>query len=784
MNRIALAYCREQTDLATQLDRRLIRIGIPFEHITDMPETSYGTFAKQLQQCTEPILLIVTDNMLKSEACLTGLREVLLELLGKNQVVIALADGRVSKDGGLHFEPVTTHFDRMVYALQYMNYWQNAWLDMSSQQLHTSNQEEKFALGPKLEATRNIANEIGELITQLRETGYIAWPQLEADAYAAFFDRFGLSQWHEQYRQLASYEVAPIEPTEKPAPVLGMPTFSGLLTPVPIDLPQPELDLAGMNNLISEMAEEEPFEVPLSAIPPVETIEATTPAHLNMEGMAEDSGYSESDIQQTIRDAWFWLEKGHLERGIELLTLALEQHPDNGALKTALTNAQQTFGMATAPESAATTAQIIQQQELVPPNSHTAPSSDLANERHSYDLMGDIAAEKGDYLFAKYCWDRVVEINPNAPNIYRKLGLMTSEHLRDYKETGVLYLQKALEQNPDDADVLLAFADQAAQKGDREMAASYYLRAVELDPSLRTHERNEQFLPPVQAMPIVTAPTTTPTEEPAYVAPQVTERPTRKPKEILTVMITGAGSGIGRATAEVFAANGHRLILTGRRVSHLGRLKAQFQQDFHSDVLILPFDVRNQPTVQATIDQLPEDWQNIDVLINNAGGAKGLSPIHEGDIDHWETMIDTNLKGLLYVTRAVSPGMVQRRRGHIINLSSSAGKEVYANGNVYCATKFAVEALSRAMRLDLHKFNIRVSQVSPGHVEETEFALNRFDGDAEKAKIYNDFQPLKASDVAETIYFIATRPPHVNIQDIWLFGTQQASATVIDRSGR
>ncbi|MEO6036789.1 MAG: SDR family NAD(P)-dependent oxidoreductase, partial [Saprospiraceae bacterium] len=191
-----------------------------------------------------------------------------------------------------------------------------------------------------------------------------------------------------------------------------------------------------------------------------------------------------------------------------------------------------------------------------------------------------------------------------------------------------------------------------------------------------------------------------------------------------------------------------------------------------------------QKIVQYTLENLPESWQNIDILINNAGLAKGFSPIHEGDTDHWETMIDTNIKGLLYVTRAISPGMVERRRGHIINICSSAGKEVYANGNVYCATKFAVDALTRSMRLDLHQHNIRVSQVSPGHVEDTEFALNRFDGDQEQAQIYNNFQPLRPEDVADVIYYMTTRPAHVNVQDVVLFSTQQASATVVDRSGR
>jgi NADP-dependent 3-hydroxy acid dehydrogenase YdfG len=196
------------------------------------------------------------------------------------------------------------------------------------------------------------------------------------------------------------------------------------------------------------------------------------------------------------------------------------------------------------------------------------------------------------------------------------------------------------------------------------------------------------------------------------------------------------------------------------------------------------FDVRNPAEVRQAIDSLPEEWQAIDVLVNNAGKAKGLSPIHEGKLEHWEEMIDTNIKGLLYMTRVVAPGMVARESGHIINVGSIAGKEIYPNGNVYCASKAAVDALTTGMRLDLHKFNIRVSQVSPGHVEETEFALVRFDGDAERAQIYKDFQPLKASDVAEVIFFQATRPAHVNIQDVVLYGTQQASATVINRSGR
>ncbi len=250
------------------------------------------------------------------------------------------------------------------------------------------------------------------------------------------------------------------------------------------------------------------------------------------------------------------------------------------------------------------------------------------------------------------------------------------------------------------------------------------------------------------------------------------------------VMITGASSGIGRATALKFAKKGYHLIITGRRIEKLEELKWKIKKKYGSKVKILAFDVRKKTEVKKAINSLSGHWKNIQILINNAGLAKGLDYINEGKIEHWETMIDTNVKGLLYVTRIVSPQMVNRGSGHIINICSTAGHEVYTKGNVYCATKHAVDALTKGMRMDLYTHGIRVSQISPAHVEETEFAVNRFDGDSEKAKIYEDFNPLKSCDVAETIFFIASRPNHVNIQDIIIMGTQQAPGGNIDRTGR
>ena len=249
--------------------------------------------------------------------------------------------------------------------------------------------------------------------------------------------------------------------------------------------------------------------------------------------------------------------------------------------------------------------------------------------------------------------------------------------------------------------------------------------------------------------------------------------------------ITGASSGIGKATAKEFAKLGFNIVITGRRKSRLLAVKEKLTYKYGVNVKVLAFDISDSDATQRAFNSLPKEWKNkIHVLVNNAGGAKGLDPFHEGKLNHWETMIDANVKGLLYISRFITPSMVKRKSGHIINVCSTAGHEVYPKGHVYCATKHAVKALTQGMRQDLHTHGIRVSEVSPGHVEETEFALNRFDGDKAKSKIYEDFNPLTSKNVAKTIVFIAQQPKHVNIQEIIMMGTQQASSTIIDRSGR
>jgi 3-hydroxy acid dehydrogenase/malonic semialdehyde reductase len=246
------------------------------------------------------------------------------------------------------------------------------------------------------------------------------------------------------------------------------------------------------------------------------------------------------------------------------------------------------------------------------------------------------------------------------------------------------------------------------------------------------------------------------------------------------VLITGATAGIGEATARLLAMNDFKLILCGRRQDRLNALQSELAK--FTDVTTLSFEIRNQNEVERAISSLPATWKNVDVLINNAGNAHGFDPIQTGKLEDWDAMMDINVKGLLYVSREIIPGMTERQSGHIINLGSIAGKEVYPNGNVYCASKFAVDALTRGMRLDLNAYGIKVTSINPGLVE-TEFALVRFKGDKEKASnVYKGLKPLVAEDIANIMLYTLTCPDHVVLADITVFPKAQASAALVKRT--
>lgn len=246
-------------------------------------------------------------------------------------------------------------------------------------------------------------------------------------------------------------------------------------------------------------------------------------------------------------------------------------------------------------------------------------------------------------------------------------------------------------------------------------------------------------------------------------------------------LITGATAGFGKAVAEIFAKNNYNLIITGRRAERLSEIKKELESTHSINVIPLSFDVRNIEEVQKNFEGLSDEWKAIDVLVNNAGLAGGLSHIQDGDIEDWDRMIDTNVKGLLYVSKAIIPLMVERKKGHIINIGSTAGKEVYENGNVYCASKHAVDAITKGMRIDLLGTGIKVTQIAPGAAE-TEFSIVRFHGDEAKAKAaYNGYEPMTANDIAEQVYYVTTLPSNLCINDMVITSLSQANSFYINR---
>ena len=247
------------------------------------------------------------------------------------------------------------------------------------------------------------------------------------------------------------------------------------------------------------------------------------------------------------------------------------------------------------------------------------------------------------------------------------------------------------------------------------------------------------------------------------------------------VLITGASSGIGEACARLFAKYGAKLILAARRLEKLENLAKELNKEYNTEIYLLQLDVRDRTLVETTLNNLPEAWQALDILINNAGLSRGLDKLHEGSVEDWEEMIDTNVKGLLYVTKTLLPGMINRNKGHVVNIGSIAGRQTYPKGNVYCASKAAVRAISEGLKQDLLGTPIRITEIQPGLVE-SEFSIVRFHGNEDKAnKVYQDLTPLTPADVADVVFFCITRPAHVNISEILLVPVDQATTTLVHR---
>ncbi len=897
--KIALAYSIDNLPVAEAIAQALAPTNYAVFHYYCKKNGKEAPLSEQLRDFNGTILLLISDNFLKSVHCMN--RALQLVQLKGTQMLPVVIDGRVKDEATQQYVQVPTKFERIGDIIPYINYWQNQYLDLRSQKRRIESAEdfEKDALNEHLRILRQVSSEASEFLRVLRNMKYLQFDDFIENHLQALF------QFLEDEEEWTSFKAktpflqievkedfipTALEEGEKIAQSLHThETVSATSASSEIgSLPPPtELKVEQVETSIQETVPvvEEPLAIEsFSAIGKIIEANSTviaTPVTVNGMGTIATNGHetpaqpntvtelppleeeSETETKEKIddllRQARGLVSAGQVEAGLNFMKLATRQYPGYPELHYA-------YGYLLAQNTNDLDAAANQLDMAL----SVSPTHEPA-----HFLLAELAELRQDFASARSHYEQVASTDPNFPDVFYRLGSLIQNHFPAEHLLAVKYFEQATQQAPQNVDahyqygILLnevvgdyqkardfflatlmlqpkhpfAHYDLAIlyhQQGDLNKAHDEYEAAIAINPELKTPDNDLAFqLPsPVITPTVITAPIITPAEvTPAEITPTINtpilpmtepvtttsipvatvgnqsneqdtiellrqnllrleemlsakaqaepakvEPPKPEPK---TIFITGAGSGIGYATAHLFASHGHRVIINGRRAENLATLEQEIKEQYHTDVLVLPFDVTDNQGMQTAIAHMPEEWHNIDVLINNAGKAKGLNEIQEGLLEHWEEMIDTNIKGLLYLTRVISSFMVAQEKGHIINIGSIAGKEAYAKGNVYCATKAAVDMLTKAMRLDLHKYNIRVSQVAPGAVEETEFSLVRYDGDAEKAaKTYDDFMPLQAKDVAEMIYYITNQPPHVNIQDVLIMPTQQASASVINRSGR
>lgn len=815
---VVLAYHTQNKDVADRLSQHLSGSGYHFIHAHAAGNNPGESIYDQISNNQSPVLLLISDNFLKSANCL----ENILELVNQSPfpIYFVFTNGKNTDPETGIIESVPTVIDRISDMIRYITYWHDQTLEIRNHR-NALSPGEADAFQAHFLRTREVANAIGELLRIMRNKSVIQLPDFAEHSFQAFFEFVEDRDAWELFQSTAPGEFVIPDPEFIEDEVASEEEASETTIVQEFETPEISADSESEQEIPEASAPIPAQEEPVFETEQDESIE-------EMPGEAEpwtetepEEIVPEANSEELIKQGLQAYEEGDVAEGISIIGKVVDKNPDDYDLR-------YHYALMLAHNDRDTEGAIHQLREIIKLN---------PQHEEAFLLLGKLSEQREDYKEAKSYYQQVLQLNPRHPDVHFRLASVMLHHFDDQKELAVDHLLEGADQHAENPEKLfryarlLAHTDGFSQNAERlfrqviemqpdhapsymELARIYHLegkqeaahkayqQAVELKSSLASPELDRQFaLPspePKAPIPTQTKINTMELSEQATInalidninqlqallSEKQKQAASKEENHAKTVLITGASSGIGRATATVFAAQGYRLILNGRRLDRLETLKSELETAHQADIMLMPFDITSYEAVENAWNALPEEWRSVDVLINNAGKAKGLAPIHEGELRHWEEMIDTNLKGLLYVTRLVTPQMVQRKTGHIVNLSSTAGKDAYPNGNVYCATKFAVEALTKTMRMDLTKFGIRVSQVAPGHVEETEFALVRFDGDAERAKIYEDFKPLTSKDVAEAILFMVNRPPHVNIQDILMMGQQQASASTIERSGR
>jgi len=866
-----LAFSQSNIAIAQDIAQELQSLGFVINPIViDAPEVLNPLSILSVSK--HPIILLFSDNFLKSEKCMTGALKLLKYFNIPSELQPLVIDG-VRMDEEFNAKSVTTRFDRISDVISYMNHWQEKYLS----------HEEALENGDDVDSTqveryKNISNSIGDVLSILRNSPYLRIEEERDIDFDTIKSNFGnpkslivkaTKEEHLSKEALSNLEEAQellgnVDQPEASLPAENLnPNYNTELYLQDLE----EDDLA----LLDKIAEERKREDSVLDEHSIEDllnmgngIASNTP-HKKKNGDSIKRIESEEGEEEEIDE----LEEGTRPYLTEEMHDAVEEEEEDNAidmvdLETGAADVENVDQTSTDFEDEFVQPQESYENEADPisvvhqliteykieecieyldeairkypynldlqynyakilsqhKGNYLIASDYLENilnndKRYTpaYYLLAEIAENHKDFLLAKSYYEKVISLQPDFPDVHFRVGRIIKEQFQEQDQLALKYFKRAFKKDPknteakyDYAELLYKFGDtkksikilrsimkeaplfaeaphQLAkiylEQGDTAKSSSLFKHAIKLNPDLDTEKNTNLF----------DATSSLKNEDndifKQYDSNRKRQKDLSKRSRIdKTVLITGATSGIGRATAALFAKEGYRVIITGRRKSRLKEIKKHFERSLSANVKHLTFDIRDMDQVRKKLGTLEGAWSQVDILINNAGLALGFDAINEGEIEHWETMIDTNIKGLLYMTRAISPNMVKRKKGHIINVCSTAGKEVYPKGNVYSATKYAVDSLTKSMRLDLYKHNIRVGQICPAMVESTEFANVRFEGDKERAKIYEDFNPLTADDVAETLYFMATRPVHVNIQDIVLMGTQQANSTNVNKIGR
>lgn len=788
---IGLAYSSDDQSTAHRIAGDLAE-SVSFEHFSVSRANEGPVLTDLVRSFRGPLLILISHHFLTNPNCMLRGHE----LFGANRDILPiLIDAhRLNEESG-EVETVSTSLSTQAEVMHYVNHWQDRYIDLR-RDAEAMTEVAGTSFQTYLRKIREASTQAEELLHLIKDSWSLTNQQFSANHYQQLFIFIDdVAAW-EAHKSLQ--EDSPVDLTGIPGLEMLSPESPDSEPPSPQDKQIAVPEAGETEEEINNSPAEETHHPPALPTPEVEAPVTS----------------SEEEIQGWISRAWKMADAGDVGVAVDLLAAGLATNPDHLQLR-------YNYALLLA-SGGGTTEGALAEIENIFDRSPDYPDALF--------LSGELNESIGNHQKARDHWEQLSDVTTYYPDLNYRLGLLIAKHFPEDYLDAAAYFRRAVKEDQVVGDAhyqyarLLAGPIARRKKAIKQFrlaikktpqhapahyelavllfdleefdeARNYYRLACALDATYHTTANQRAFF--ATPMEITSASGKLDAlavlkENIAQLESALLERESEElaaanepgPGAGITVLISGATSGIGRATARRLAADGYRIIALGRRMERLEELKQELTEAHAAELHVVQLDVRNRQAIGQAISSLPEGWEQIDVLINNAGKAKGFDPIHTGNYDHWEEMIDVNLKGLLYLTREVSPGMVARGEGMIINLASTAGKEVYPNGNVYCATKHAVDALTYAMRLDLVKHGIRVGQICPAHVEETEFAVVRFDGDTERAKIYEDFQPLRSRDVADAIHFMISQPRHVNIMDMVLQGTQQASSTVVDRSGR